>query len=206
MMGHIAIRKILSDYKFDSVLDIGCGAGDHSDLFLKNKKKVYAVDVGYSNYFKSREKGFDDIEFIIGDFNDVDFESKQFDCVWASHILEHQRNVGSFLDKISSVTNDNGIICITVPPRKPDIVGGHVTLWNGGLLLYNLVLAGLDCSDAKILTYGYNISIIIRKQTFELPDGLSHDYGDIKKLSSRFPKKYNTHGFNGDIENLNWDD
>ena len=96
-------------------------------------------------------------------------------------------------------------ICqLLVPPRKPFIVGGHVTLWNAGLVLYNLILAGFDCSEyCDILQYDYNIGIIIKKKTIkQLPNDLSMDKGDIEKLSKYFPFDAK-HDFNGDILNLN---
>ncbi len=74
-----------------------------------------------------------------------------YDAIWCAHCLEHQRNVGSFLEKIFSELKDGGVLCVTVPPLKTNIVGGHLTLWNGGLLLYNLILAGFDCAKASII-------------------------------------------------------
>lgn len=199
-----AIKKLcLGDFKYETVLDVGSGEGVHSDAFLYYKKKVTAVDFATSKYFLKRKNDMN-VEFIIGNFNDIDFGDRKFDCVWCSHILEHQRNVGQFLEKVISLTSDNGYICITVPPLKRNIVGGHVTLWNAGLLLYNLVSAGLDCSEAMVKTYGYNISVIVKKKLFKMPNNLDCDVGDIEKLSNYFPKGCKTQGFNGDIQSLNW--
>jgi SAM-dependent methyltransferase len=205
LLGNIAIKKLIKDYSFETVLDVGSGKGAHSDIFLNNNKKVTAVDIGNSEYFQSRKTGFDDIDLIVGDFNNHNFGDIQFDCVWASHILEHQRNVGLFLEKIISLTKEGGVICISVPPMKTDIVGGHLTFWNGGLLLYNLVLCGLDCSNASVLRYGYNISIILKKKTIDLPNNLSYDIGDIEKMKHFFPNDYNYQGFNGNIQKINWE-
>tara|TARA_R110000751_G_scaffold291454_1_gene398440 strand:+ start:19 stop:633 length:615 start_codon:yes stop_codon:yes gene_type:complete len=204
MLSDIAIKKLLKDYSFNTVLDVGSGKGEHSDIFSDNNKKVTAVDIGNSEYFRSRKTGFDNIELITADFNGHNFGSLQFDCVWASHILEHQRNVGLFLEKVISLTKEGGIICITIPPMKSQIVGGHLTLWNGGLLLYNLVLCGLDCSEASILCYGYNISIILKKKRIDIPNNLSYDIGDIEKMKRFFPNNYDYQGFDGNIQKINW--
>ena len=161
-----AIRKLLDDYPFDKVLDVGCGAGAQSEIFLRHGKQVTAVDYGRSVYF---DKNPGTVRAVIGDFVDLDFEA-QFDCVWASHVLEHQLNVNRFLKKVNSVTREGGVVCITVPPLDHMIRGGHVSLWNGGLLLYNMVLAGFDCRDTCISTYGYNISLIVRKKTATMPE------------------------------------
>lgn len=51
---------------------------------------------------------------IIDDFNTYNFDEK-FDCVWSCHVLEHQLNVQSFLERVISCTKDGGVIAITVP-------------------------------------------------------------------------------------------
>ena len=105
--------------------------------------------------------------------------------------------------KVKSLLIDNGILIITVPPLKHNIVGGHVTLWNMGLLLYNLVLAGFDCSQAKCKKYGYNISVIVRNRTTNLPSDLHMDCGDLEKLSNYFPCEFGQN-IDGNMVSINW--
>lgn len=128
-----------------------------------------------------------------------------FDGIWCSHVLEHQRNPGLFLDRIHKDLREGGILAITVPPRKDLIVGGHVSLWNAGLLLYHLILARFDCRNAMVATYGYNISVILNKHTIsDLPE-LKHDGGDINTLAKYFPTGIEAkERFNGFIVNHNW--
>ena len=189
---------------FYSILDIGAGALQHSKIFLDNKKEVDICDYGNSIYFQKKEDNLlDKIKNkYIGDFNTINI-NKTYDAIWCCHILEHQLNVNLFLKKVHSLLNEGGYLAIIVPPRKPFIVGGHVTIWNAGLVLYNLILAGFDCSEyCDILQYDYNIGIIIKKKTIkQLPDDLSMDKGDIEKLSKYFPFKAK-HDFNGDILEL----
>lgn len=204
MLAKCAINTLIKYYSFNSVVDIGSGQGLHANIFLKHGKDVTLVDYGISPYFKKAKNDFENLKFIRGDFNTIEFEEK-FDLVWASHILEHQRNIGLFLDKIKNICKDDGgIISITVPPAKDNIVGGHLTIWNAGLLIYNLVLTGLDCSQISIKQEDYNISIILIKKQFDLPKNLAYDRGDIQKLSKYFPKEFNYHGFDGKIMEYNW--
>jgi SAM-dependent methyltransferase len=167
---------------------------------------VTAVDLGGSPYFAQKDER---VQVAVGNFNEMMFE-KQFDCVWASHILEHQPDVQSFLNHVSAVLKEGGVLAITVPPLKHQIVAGHVSLWNAGLLLYRLVLARFDCRDARVLQYDYNISVILHKRTITLPDGISFDAGDLRKLRQFFPQALNWQSnpiddsFNGDIQSLNW--
>ena len=174
MFGDQALKYVLSQCTFDTVLDIGCGMGAHTKCFQEAGKTVTTVD---SNIVYKPD--------ILGDFNTADIK-EQYDLVWCCHVLEHQQNVGSFLKKIFSVLKDGGVLAITVPPMKPQIVGGHLTVWNAGLLAYNLILAGFDCSEAAVSTYGYNVSLVVKKKKAEFKD-LIMDYGDIEKLSHLFP-------------------
>jgi SAM-dependent methyltransferase len=203
----LAIRKLLTEYEFETVLDVGCGAGMHSEVFLEAGKRVTAVDLGNSHYFRQNEGR---IETQIGDFLTMKFPT-QYDCVWCSHVLEHQLNVQDFLVKLSSCLREGGVLAITVPPLKNLIVGGHVSLWNGGLLLYRLVLAGMDCRDARLLTYNNNISALVPKHTINVLDMIEYDRGDIRKIKPYLPQslKFVAHDpvdtpFDGEILSLNW--
>ncbi len=109
-----------------------------------------------------------------------------YDACFCSHTLEHVRNVGLFLDKLIGETKDGGLIGIVVPPAKHNIVGGHLTLWNAGLLCYNLILCGLDLSKAAVRSYDYNVAVLVRKRRITLPT-LPHDNGDLELLAPYFP-------------------
>lgn len=100
-----ALDLILHEYHFDTVLDVGCGEGMQSKIFMENGKRVTCIDKGGSIYF---DKNDGKSNVIIGDFNDIVLNTS-FDCVWCSHILEHQLNVNSFLRKIHSVLKEDGV-------------------------------------------------------------------------------------------------
>lgn len=181
----LALQKLLT-MDFNTVLDVGSGEGKHAEVLRNAGKTVTTIALSNAD--------------IIGDFNNVPLG--KYDCVWASHVLEHQRNVGSFLDRCFDCLHENGILAVTVPPLKHEIVGGHLSLWNAGLLLYNIILAGFDCREAAVNTYGYNISIIVRKRRAVLPE-LKMDYGDIESLKEFFPFAAE-HGFDGRLTSVNW--
>lgn len=200
-------EKILDKFlemKFVNVLDIGAGALEHTEVFLNKEKIVDICDYGNSVYYDRRVQNIESRirNKYIGNFNTIDFNNN-YDAIWCSHILEHQVNVNLFLKKIHSLLKENGYLAIIVPPRKPFIVGGHVSLWNAGLLIYNLILAGFDCSEeCYIKQYDYNIGIIVKKKTIkELPKDISMDKGGIELLSIYFPFDAK-HDFNGDIMEL----
>jgi hypothetical protein len=172
------------------VLDIGAG----KDLLHTTVMEQKGLHVETCDFFdNATHKGF---------YEDIKFEEK-YDGIWLAHVLEHILDVDRFLKKINNDAKEGGIVAITVPPLKHDIVGGHVNLFNGGLLLYRMVLAGFDCSDAKVKRYGYNISVIVRVKKIKNLPPLNYDNGDIEILKDYFPLKA-VQGFDGDIKSLNW--
>jgi SAM-dependent methyltransferase len=182
-----ALRRFMLDYPaMKTVLDVGSGTGEHAALMRKAGYEVEEIDWNQGD-----------------DYNKTTWPVP-FDGIWCSHVLEHQLNVNSFLKKMFRDLKDDGILCVTVPPAKHEIVGGHVTLWNQGLLLYNLILAGFDCSEARVspLYGGYNLSVIVKKKKAELPR-LNYDHGDIEKLSAFWPFPA-SQGFNGTNINVRW--
>lgn len=116
----LVIEQLVAKEDFETVLDIGSGAGEHASYFLSHGKQVTAIDLGNSPYFAKRD---DHINVLIGNFNEVIFP-QQYDCVWASHVLEHQPNVQLFLGRIHAVLREGGVLAITMPPLKHEIVGG----------------------------------------------------------------------------------
>ncbi len=171
-----------------TILDIGSGTGDHAGMFRDFGFKVTTLDISGKPDIRAAY-----LKWLF---------PKPFDCIWCSHVLEHQVNPGLFLNKCRWDLKKEGLFAVTVPPRKDEIVGGHVTLWNAGILLYQLILAGFDCARASVLTEGYNVSVLVRKKTAELPV-LSHDHGDVDRLSGFFPVAV-SEGFDGNIERVNW--
>jgi len=170
-----------------SVIDIGAGDNDHADIMREAGMQVTTV---------SLRPPAD----VIADFMDTALAPS--DAIWASHVLEHMPNVGAFLTKCFDSLRPNGVLAITVPPAKHNIVGGHVSLWNEGLLLYRLILAGFDCKQARVGVYGYNISVIVHKVPAALPV-LAMDCGDIERLAAFFPVPF-AQGSDGRIGCINW--
>ena len=71
-------------------------------------------------------------------------------------------------------------------PKK--LVGGHLTLWTPGQLIYNLVRAGLDCSGAELFVEGYDISVLVRNIIVMPHQAVNDANGDLEALSRFFPK------------------
>ena len=192
--GVVKFTSLMQEDKLTSILDIGSGDKQHFNYMFNKLPNTFAND-------------FDPDCDYIGDFNKIVFE-RTFDGIHAAHVLEHQPNPHNFLKKIHSILNEGGWLCITVPPLKHTIVGGHVSLWNAGLVIYHLVLAGFNCKDVKIKAYGYNISIIVKKNSIKEDIPLKYVGVDLKTINKYLPPSIKYTGancsFNGDIKVLNW--
>lgn len=177
-LGGEAFAK-LQEYQFESILDVGCGEDPYPG----------AVTIDLTHPAK-----FQDHYFNV--------QVDPVDLIWCCHVLEHQRNIGMFLEKMRNDLKPDGYACITIPPPRQNLVGGHVVVMAAGHLLYQMILAGFDCSGARVGTYGYNISVIVQRKDAILPP-LLMDKGDIEVLNQFFPFEAKQ-GMKSDVENINW--
>ena len=113
-----ATLKICEAKDVKTVLDIGSGAGEHARLMRHFGKEVFTNDWKTDSDYP-------------GDIQSIDFKGKQFDAVLCSHVIEHQRNVGEFLDKLVSLVRDDGLIAIAAPCHTQfGFVIGHLSVWS----------------------------------------------------------------------------
>lgn len=190
LKGYKALEACLKLAEVTTVCDYGVGMGSHSESFLRANKTVVGVDI-YEH--PNLPAG---VQFLTPDQFNV-----PVDLIWCCHVLEHIPNP---IGLLSSFLPKSKYTCITVPPLKHNIVSGHINLYNMGLLIYQMILAGYDMSQCSGIKYEYNISILVENKAIENFPKLNHDFGDIELLSKYFPKGFDYQGFNGNIEELNW--
>ena len=138
------------------MLDIGGGHGIHADFF---QARVPSLKVDIVDLVKNDHR-----TVFSGDY--LQFAaSEPYDVIWTSHVLEHLRNPGLFLDKARADLKDGGIFACTVPPHRNNRgILEHVTTWDPMLLIINLVRAGFDGSDGHFAKYKYNVSGIVHRR------------------------------------------
>ena len=171
---------ILSEQKnikeiYNNCLDIGSGDGQHSRILAKAGLKVYQVDK-YSETSQYKD-----------DFLKVNFDQK-FDVVFCSHVIEHQRNVGLFLDKIFDILSDNGILIISAPKHPPErFVSGHLNCFIFPYFIQHLIHAGFDCNNCKFMSIaGHENSFIVKKSNnFSLSERSEQGYEWTDKHQNR---------------------
>lgn len=215
ILGIKALERVLNLPDQRTLLDIGCGVGLQGRIFEDYGKRVTGLTMSeHASYDGS----------LLSNVVHADFlqwtPDQRYDIVWASHVLEHVRDVEAFLSKAREAVKEGGCLAITVPSSEKNILLAHVHMFNAGRILRYLLGAGFDCRNAEILVYGYNLSVILPKvswipEHFDLrvleaeAEGYERQEGLLRYLPAEIalmPAPSNVHSFNGEIDVLNWDE
>ena len=163
-------------------LDIGGALGKHTKIMRKFGLKVDTID----KYEKKAE--------FVGDFNNYKF-TKKYDLIFCSHVIEHQRNQGLFLDKIYDTLKNDGELIISGPCHPAErFVEGHIASTIFPLFLQILIYAGFDCKTGKFMSLrGIENSFIVKKsKNFDIKERDEAGYKWSVKHQMRSPLNLKT--------------
>jgi len=156
-----------------SILEVGSGKGLHTRRFRNEGFTVKTIDPNNP----ADHVGMYPVRFSVS----------PFDGIWCCHVLEHCLDTNTILESMHRDLCEEGILCICIPPPRDDLRGGHIHEWNEGLLIYNLILAKFDCSEARVFRDALNICVLLKKKTIQELPRLVSGPGDLEKLSQYFP-------------------
>lgn len=111
----ISLRQTLKGQHFDSCLEIGCGTGKNTEWLVTIADNVFAIDMSEEMLSIAKKKNnAQNVSFVQADINkEWHFtESKKYDLVTFSLVLEHIENLDSIFQKLHEVVSSNGIIYI----------------------------------------------------------------------------------------------
>jgi ubiquinone/menaquinone biosynthesis C-methylase UbiE len=122
-------QKIIRDLEWQAIepfiklkgkfLDVGCGAGYAMLKAMENKNcEVFGIDPDPGGHGVGRTgSGYQiPIENIKKAFaEEIPFESKMFDVVYSSHVLEHVNDEQKSLSEMKRVLKDDGLLIIGMP-------------------------------------------------------------------------------------------
>lgn len=109
-----ALRTVLSEIKFDSCLEIGCGTGKNTEWLATRANQITAVDLSNEMLAIAKEKiKAGHVQFRQADIlQDWDFISSKYDLVTFSLVLEHIENLDPVFVKVSKVLSKDGHVYI----------------------------------------------------------------------------------------------
>jgi methionine biosynthesis protein MetW len=110
------VLEIFSKYRFDRILDVGCGDGNFSIRLKKEcgADEVFGIELSKKGVELANEKGVRAIQMDI-DSSNFPFEDNYFDAVFAGEVIEHLYNPDHLLEEIHRVLKSDGFCVITTP-------------------------------------------------------------------------------------------
>lgn len=102
-----------------NILDLGCGPGHHSKIFVDTGFNVTGIDLS-NEMIELAKKEEPRAAFIKMDITHLKFKKKSFDGIWASASLLHipKNKIGEALNKIYSILRADGTFYISLKEGK----------------------------------------------------------------------------------------
>lgn len=106
--------KTILQYKKQTktLLDIGSGTGD----FLNSAQHYGISSTGTEPNEQARKRSIEKGNTVVQDLDQI--KDQTFDVITLWHVLEHVHNPNTYLQKIDSLLNQNGLLLIAVPNYK----------------------------------------------------------------------------------------
>ncbi len=101
------------------VIDIGCGNGRDTPLFIENHFDYTGIDASEGLLAIARKR-FKDARFLLMDFYGLDFPLGTFDCFWATASLLHvpKKKISDVLLSIRRIIKGDGVGFISLKEKR----------------------------------------------------------------------------------------
>jgi len=144
------------------ILDIACGSGFGSFMLAQEASQVTGVDISAEsiNYAQGCFVA-PNLKYRVGDAVSVQLPLKYFDCIVSFQTIEHLDSPGDFLDNLSQVLKDDGLIVLATPNKK--IVSPFTTEPIGKFHKFEFYKRDLD----KMFTHKFNAKWFGQRSTFK---------------------------------------
>jgi SAM-dependent methyltransferase len=102
------------------VLDAGCGVGYGSAFLGQSARSVVGIDVSEEaiDYALARYGG-GNVEFVVGDLQQLERGDAEFDAVVAFEVIEHLPHPDRFVAEARRVLKPDGLLVVSTPRAEP---------------------------------------------------------------------------------------
>jgi len=111
-VGEAQAEMILRTCEGTSLLDVGCGKGEFTKLYVDNFERVVGVEP-LKKYFREADRSTG-VEYIQGDGETFDLD-ENFDVIVLSMVIEHTSNPVTVLRNCKRHLAEDGIIIVFTP-------------------------------------------------------------------------------------------
>jgi len=103
----------------DTILDLGCGAGNLVTPLLSYCKKLVGIDISRDTLIEAK-KGMKDTSFIVADAENLPLRDESFTKVFAFEVLEHLPDPKKALVEIRRILTKAGFVVMLQQYRLDD--------------------------------------------------------------------------------------
>jgi arsenite methyltransferase len=176
--------------KGDHILDLGSGAGNDcfvARAFVGESGKVTGLDMTEPMIKKARENceklKFKNVDFVLGDIEDMPFDDKQFDVVISNCVLNLVPDKSKAFNEIFRVLKTGGHFCVS------DVVikGALSDKMKKDAEMYAGCISGASEMNEyfKIVEDSGFVNVKVHKQKeIKLPETLLSEYNDPNELKA----------------------
>lgn len=110
------ILKVLDNYNPKLILDVGCGEGFITYKLADKFKEAFIFGIDIEKEYIDYAREFNSAANICYKVDEIDtLPTWDFDLIIATEVLEHLENPKDAIKKLKAVSNNGGIILITIP-------------------------------------------------------------------------------------------
>jgi ubiquinone/menaquinone biosynthesis C-methylase UbiE len=174
----------------DSVMDLGCGAGN--DCFVARsvvgpEGKVTGLDFTEEMLRKARRNakilGYTNVDFIPGDIEEIPVEEESFDVVISNCVLNLVPDKQKAFSEIKRILKPGGHFCVSdivLKGELPDAIRDTATLYAG------CVSGALQVEDylGVIRETGFKTVEVKKERIIDVPDNLFLEHVSVEELNN----------------------
>jgi ubiquinone/menaquinone biosynthesis C-methylase UbiE len=190
-----ALLKMIGPVRGKTILDIGCGFGDHAQrLSQKKPRKIIGFDISNELIKIAKAQKIKNAEFYAGDMNNkFKFKDKTFDTVFSGLSIHYAKDINKLFKEIHRVLKKDGTFIFStghpifnlINQSENNLIGTKKTT-NKRLIYGNYFDETFKISDfgamGKLIRRNFTYETLIKagiKNKFELID-----YEDAKPQST----------------------
>jgi ubiquinone/menaquinone biosynthesis C-methylase UbiE len=174
----------------DHVLDLGSGAGNDcfvAKAIVGDTGKVTGLDMTEPMIAKARENcaklNFKNVEFVLGDIEEMPFDDKMFDVVISNCVLNLVPDKSKAFNEIFRVLKTGGHFCVSDVVIKGDLSD---KMKKDAEMYAGCVSGASEMNEyLKIVENSGFMNVKVHKQKeIKLPDSLLSEFNDFDELNS----------------------